>query len=161
MARASYKAYLHYKKLADLYRVYHGSDRTYSTYQSQMGICCQRMGRYEEAVRLYGEALDHARRTDNTGDVQIFANNLAACLADMKEGERGLPYAQESVAIAREHGGIALGESLRTLSRIRRLLGEEASEKEALSEACTLLEANYGAEHPRVQEMKARLEELS
>lgn len=71
-----------------------------------------------------------------------------------------MPYISEVLAVARQQGGIALGEALRNQARANGLLGDNKQEYQCLQEAVPLLTEAYGPEHPRVAAAKERLAQL-
>ena len=66
----------------------------------------------------------------------------------------------QMLAIARELGGIALAEALSNKARAHGMLGDNAQERECLTEALPLLEQAYGPEHPRPTAARERLSQL-
>ena len=79
---------------------------------------------------------------------------------DMGQPEAALPVIEQVLAIAREQGGIALGEALRNNARAHGMLGDNAQERACLEEALPLLEQAYGPEHPRPTAARERLAQL-
>ena len=65
-----------------------------------------------------------------------------------------------AMILAREQGGIALGECLRNMARACGQLKDYSKEKECLLEAVPLLNEAYGVEHPRAKASAERLAEL-
>ena len=90
----------------------------------------------------------------------VARNNYAVLLLDMGQPEEALPVIGQVLAIAREQGGIALGEALRNKARAHGMLGNTAQERECLEEALPLLEQAYGPEHPRPTAARERLAQL-
>ena len=91
----------------------------------------------------------------------VARNNYAVLLLDMAKPEEAIPHLTEVLSVARQQGGIALGEALRNMARAHGLSGVYAREYECLTEAAPLLEEAYGAEHPRPVAARERLKELA
>ena len=64
------------------------------------------------------------------------------------------------LTVARQQGGIALGEALRNMARANGLMGDYGEEYQCLQEAVPLLAEAYGPEHPRVVAASDRLTQL-
>ena len=63
-----------------------------------------RMGRYQEAIACYEQALALARgRADHYG-TSVWLGNLGNCYSDLGEFRRAIDLFEQSLAIAREHG---------------------------------------------------------
>lgn len=71
-----------------------------------------------------------------------------------------MPYISKVLAVARQQGGIALGEALRNQARANGLLEDYEQEYQCLQEAVPLLQEAYGPEHPRVVAARERLAQL-
>ena len=124
---------------------------------NQLAINAQRQKRFDDAKAAYEEILD-----ERSGHVfgNVARNNYAVLLLDMGQPEAALPVIEQVLAIAREQGGIALGEALRNKARAHGLLGDTAQERECLEEALPLLEQAYGPEHDRPTAARERLAQL-
>ena len=90
----------------------------------------------------------------------MFSNNISVLYLEMERPREALQHLEVALELAREQGGIALGEVLRNRARAYGQLGDARQEYQGLLEAVPLLEEAYGAEHPRAQASRKRLEEL-
>ena len=90
----------------------------------------------------------------------IARNNYAVLLMDMGRPEEAMPHISKVLSVARQQGGIALGEALRNQARAMGLLGDTGQEAQCLQQALPLLTEAYGPEHPRVAAAKERLAQL-
>lgn len=134
-----------------------GKNRFYFDCLNQLAIIAQRQKRFDDAKAAYEEILD-----ERSGHVSgnVARNNYAVLLLDMGQPEAALPVIDQVLAIAREQGGIALGEALRNKARAHGMLGDAAQERECLTEALPLLEQAYGPEHARPTAARERLAQL-
>ena len=134
-----------------------GKNPAYFDCLNQLAIIAQRQNRFDDAKAAYEEILD-----ERSGHVygNVARNNYAVLLLDMGQPEEALHVIAQVLAIAREHGGIALGEALRNKARAHGMLGDNAQERECLTEALPLLEQAYGPEHPRPTAARERLAQL-
>ena len=134
-----------------------GKSSAYFNCLNQLAIIAQRQNRFDDAKAAYEEILD-----ERSGHVfgNVARNNYAVLLLDMGQPEEALPVIAQVLAIAREHGGIALGEALRNNARAHGMLGDNAQERACLEEALPLLEQAYGPEHPRPTAARERLAQL-
>ena len=137
---------------------YFGKDINYYSTLNQLALILQRQKKYAEAKEAYEEILSY-------GEGQLYfnvaRNNYAVLLLDMAKPEEAIPHLTEVLSVARQQGGIALGEALRNMARAHGLSGVYAREYECLTEAAPLLEEAYGAEHPRPVAARERLKELA
>ena len=134
-----------------------GKNPAYFDCLNQLAIIAQRQKRFADAKAAYEEILD-----ERSGHVygNVARNNYAVLLLDMGQPEEALPVIGQVLAIAREQGGIALGEALRNKARAHGMLGDDAQERECLEEALPLLEQAYGPEHARPTAARERLAQL-
>ena len=134
-----------------------GKNHFYFDCLNQLAIIAQRQKRFDDAKAAYEEILD-----ERSGHVfgNVARNNYAVLLLDMGQPEAALPVITQVLAIAREQGGIALGEALRNKARAHGMLGDAAQERECLTEALPLLEQAYGPEHGRPTAARERLAQL-
>ena len=134
-----------------------GKNPAYFDCLNQLAIIAQRQKRFADAKAAYEEILD-----ERSGHVygNVARNNYAVLLLDMGQPEEALPVIAQVLAIAREQGGIALGEALRNKARAHGMLGDYTQERECLEEALPLLEQAYGPEHPRPTAARERLTQL-
>lgn len=137
---------------------YYGKSFNYYATLNQLAIILQRQKRYEEAKAAYEEILSYGK---DMVYFNIARNNFSVLLLDMGKPEEAIPYLTQVLTLAREQGGIALGEAQRNMARAHGLLGEYAREYECLKEAAPLLEEAYGPDHPRSVAARERLEELA
>lgn len=136
---------------------YYGKSFNYYATMNQLSIIFQRQKRYEEAKAAYEDILSYGK---DMVYFNIARNNFTVLLMDMGKPEEALPYLTQVLALAREQGGIALGEAQRNMARAHGLLGEYQEEFACLKEAAPLLEEAYGPEHPRPMAARERLAEL-
>lgn len=144
-------------KVLEITEEYYGKDFNYYSALNQLAIILQRQKRYDEAKTAYEEILSYGK---DQVYFNIARNNYAVLLLDMGKPEEALSYLAEALPLARQQGGIALGEALRNIARAYGLLEDYARERECLQEAVPVLEEAYGSEHPRVLAAAGRLAEL-
>ena len=136
---------------------HYGRSLKYYSTLSQLAIILQRQKRYDQAKDAYEQIFsfdkDHVY-------FKIARNNYAVLLLDMGKPQEALPVIAEVLSIARQQGGIALGEALRNKARAHGLLGNFEQEFECLEEALPLLEEAYGPEHPKSVAARERLTQL-
>ena len=136
---------------------YYGKNSEYYVSLGQYASILLQMKRYDQAKAAFEETLEYGK------DHPLFTvvrNNYAVLLLDMGQPEEALPVIGQVLAIAREQGGIALGEALRNKARAHGMLGDDAQERECLEEALPLLEQAYGPEHARPTAARERLAQL-
>lgn len=134
-----------------------GKSSYYFDSLNQLAIIAQRQKRFDDAKAAYEEIL---RERPGHAQSNVARNNYAVLLLDMGQPAEALPVIGQVLAIAREQGGIALGEALRNQARAHGMLGDNARERACLEEALPLLEQAYGPEHPRPTAARERLAQL-
>ena len=139
---------------------YFGKAVAYYSGLGQYAIVLQRLGRYAEAEKIYLELLDYARETKDTPMLSVFGNNLAVTYLELGRPREALTHLETTLEVARNQGGIALGEAQRNRARAYGLLGDRQQEYRCLLEASPLLDAAYGPDHPRSSAARQRLAEL-
>lgn len=154
------KALEHYRQVLALRMEYYGKDQNYYVSLGQMAIVLQRLNRYSESIDCYHRIIAHARSVNDSYMLHMFSNNLAVAYLAMGRPEDAVPHVITALDFARQQGGIALGETLKNLARAQGMLGRHDEELLTLREACPLLEAAYGPEHPRCAPCLQRLKEL-
>lgn len=142
------------KTLAAIERFY-GRNYNYYVMLGELAIVYQQQRKFDAAKATYEEIF-----AQNEGNPTIRLN-YAALLLDMEKPEDAMPYLTAALDTARQQGGLALGEALRSIARAHGMLGDWENERTHLSEAYPLLEAAYGAEHPRTVAARERLAELN
>ena len=136
---------------------HYGRNPNYYSILTQLAIILQRQERFDEARDAYEQIFNFSK---DCGFFNIARNNYAVLLLDMGKPQEALPVITEVLSIAREQGGIVLGEALRNKARAHGLLGEYEQEYACLTEALPLLEEAYGPEHPRAAAARERLSKL-
>ena len=136
---------------------YYGKNLAYYSTLNQLAIILQRQKRFDQAKEAYEQILAFGK---DQVYFNVARNNYAVLLLDMGKPEEAMPYISEVLAVARQQGGIALGEALRNQARANGLLGDNKQEYQCLQEALPLLTEAYGPEHPRVAAAKERLAQL-
>ena len=136
---------------------HYGRNPNYYSTLTQLAIILQRQERFDEARDAYEQIFNFSK---DCGFFNIARNNYAVLLLDMGKPQEALPVITEVLSIAREQGGIVLGEALRNKARAHGLLGEYEQEYACLTEALPLLEEAYGPEHPRAAAARERLSKL-
>lgn len=154
------KALEHYRYAAKQSEAFWEDDPNYIQNLGQTAIVLQRLKRYEEALYTYEQALECAGRNHYAQLLHLFSNNISVLYLEMERPREALQHLEVALELAREQGGIALGEVLRNRARAYGQLGDARQEYQGLLEAVPLLEEAYGAEHPRAQASRKRLEEL-
>ena len=154
------QALIHYRENLTIRLEYYGKDQNYYVTLGQMAIAYQRLKRYDEALEAYHTIIDYAKQVGDIPLLHMFSNNLAVLYLDLAKPEEAIPHLNTALEFARKQGGIALGEGLKNMARAHRLLDETEEERKCLKEACPLLDAAYGPEHPRAKAARERLEEL-
>ena len=136
---------------------YYGKNSEYYVSLGQHANVLLQMKRYDQAKAAFEETLEYGK------DHPLFTvvrNNYAVLLLAMRKPEEALLHIRKVVAAARTQGGITLGEALRNQARAHGMLGDNAQERECLTEALPLLEQAYGPEHPRPTAARERLAQL-
>ena len=136
---------------------YYGKDHSYYSTLNQLAIILQRQKRFDQAKEAYEQVL---RFGQDQVYFNIARNNYAVLLMDMGRPEEAMPHISKVLSVARQQGGIALGEALRNQARAMGLLGDTGQEAQCLQQALPLLTEAYGPEHPRVAAAKERLAQL-
>ena len=154
-------ALLHLRKCEKLIADYYGHDYNYLTTRGQITIVLQRLGRHSEALELYEALVAEAAALGNDQLLHLFSNNLAVLYLEMEQPEQALRHLETAMVMARQQGGIALGETLKNRARAHGQKKEYAAERDCLAEACPLLDAAYGQDHPRARAARQRLQELA
>lgn len=139
---------------------YYGKDQNYYVTLGQMAIAYQRLKWYDEALGAYHTIIDYARQAGDIPLLHMFSNNLAVLYLDLEKPEEAVFHLNTALEFAKKQGGIALGEGLKNMARAHRLSGEAEKELICLKEACPLLDAAYGSDHPRAKAARERLSEL-
>ena len=78
----------------------------------------------------------------------------------LDQPEEALIHLREAMKLARQQGGIALGEVQRNRAKAYELLERFEEEYACLQEAVPLLSAAYGPEHPKAESARQRLTKL-
>lgn len=139
---------------------YGGKDRNYYATLGRSASIYNRLKRREEAEPRYLEVVEHARQVNDRAALQMAANNVSVFYLVGGEPEKALTYLELALEVGRETGGLMLGESLKNQAKAWEMLGDTEREYAGLSEAVPLLNAAYGAEHPRAKPSALRLETL-
>ena len=92
--------------------------------------------------------------------LSVFGNNLAVTYLELGRPREALTHLETTLEVARNQGGIALGEAQRNRARAYGFLGDRQQEYRCLLEASPLLDAAYGPDHPRAAAARQRLAEL-
>lgn len=137
-----------------------GRTMDYYAANADIALILQRMNRFEEAQSRYEQTLSFARQAENGFWIQNTCNNLSVVWLETGQPEKALACLDEALTYARPMGGLALGAVLRNRARAFGQLGDMAQEYACLQEACPLLEAAYGPEHPRTAAALEQLGEL-
>lgn len=138
-----------------------GRTMDYYAANGDIALILQRMNRFGEAAERYEQTLSFARQAENGFWIQNTCNNLSVVWLETGQPEKALACLDEALTYARPMGGLPLGAVLRNRARAFGLLGDMAREYACLQEACPLLEAAYGPEHPRTAAARERLGELN
>lgn len=154
------KALAHYMRARNQVEAFWDEDPNYIQNLGQIAIILQRLKRYEEALEHYKKAIALAKQIKNAQLLHVLSNNISVVYLELERPKEALMHLADAMILAREYGGIALGEVQRNRARAYRLLKDVSQERACLEEANPLLEAAYGAEHPRAQAARERLEEL-
>lgn len=136
---------------------HYGRNPNYYSTLTQLAIILQRQERFDEARDAYEQIFNFSK---DCGFFNIARNNYAVLLLDMGKPQEALPVITELLSIAREQGGIVLGEALRNKARAHGLLGDYEQEYACLTEALPLLEEAYGPDHPKAAAVRERLTQL-
>lgn len=139
---------------------YQGKCYSYYNTLGQIGQVLRRLGRLEEALDNYKEILEFAGENGHTALHQRICCNLSDVYLDLKQPEDALTYLHDAVEEGRQIGGLPLGEALYSTSLAHRQMENQEQEYANLKEAAPLLEEAYGAEHPKAQAARKRLNEL-
>jgi len=150
----------HYRRAAAQSEAFWNNDPNYIQTLGQTAIVLQRLKRYEEALETYEQALACAKQNDYEQLIHLFSNNTAVLHLEMERPKEAIEQLEVALELARQQGGIALGEVQRNRAGAFRQLGDVEKEYQCLQEAVPLLEEAYGIEHPRAQVSRKRLEEL-
>ena len=145
------------KKALEILDEYYGREINYYTSLNQLAIILQRQKRFSEAKDAYEQILEYGKDQEY---FNLARNNYAVLLLDMGKPEEAMPHISKVLAVARQQGGIALGEALRNQARANGLLEDYEQEYQCLQEAVPLLQEAYGPEHPRVVAARERLAQL-
>lgn len=148
------------RQQSDLTLEYYGKDRNYYMAQNAVGQTLQRLGRYGEAADSYALVLDYARKAGDSNLVQSVSHNLGTLRMEAGEPAEALELLKTAVGEGRKRGGLILGETLETLARAYRMLGDAQKECGCLKEAAPLLDEAYGPEYPKCAAARQRLAEL-
>lgn len=136
---------------------YYGKNHNYYSTLNQLAIILQRQKRYAQAKDAYEQILRFGK---DQVYFNVAHNNYAVLLLDMEKPEEAMPHIATVLTVARQQGGIALGEALRNMARANGLMGDYGEEYQCLQEAVPLLAEAYGPEHPRVVAASDRLTQL-
>ena len=160
-ATEDYEKALEYDLLClELVELRVGKTIDYYIKMAMVAVELYRLKRYEEAVARYKEALEHIRQGGFTYWIQNICNNISAAYLALKMPEKALEYLEEALEITRTMGGLDLGLTQRERAMAFEQLGDREQEYACLEEACPLLEAGWGPEHPRAAAARKRFEEL-
>lgn len=128
--------------------------------KGQTAITLQRLKRYREALDIYTAILGQLRNNGSDHQIHLYSNNISVVYLELDRPAEALSHLETALKPARQFGGIALGEVQRNRARAFGMLGNKAEELTCLEEAVPLPEKAYGAQHPRAQAARQRLEEL-
>lgn len=92
--------------------------------------------------------------------IQNICNNISVAYLEKKMPEKALEYLAEALEITKTMGGLDLGMTQRARAMAFEQLGDREQEYACLEEACPLLDAGCGPEHPRSVAARKRFEEL-
>ena len=137
-----------------------GRTMDYYATNADVALILQRLNRFGEAADRYEQTLSFARQAENGFWIQNTCNNLSVVWLETGQPEKALTCLDEALTYARPMGGLPLGAVLRNRARAFGQLGDMAQEYACLQEACPLLEAAYGPEHPRTIAAMERLGKL-
>lgn len=154
------QALVHYQKAAELRLQYYGKDPYYYNLMGQTAQVYQRLKRFDDALEQYRTVIAYASQSGDPALLHMYSNNLAVLYLDLERPDEAISHLNTALSFARNVGGIALGECLKNMARAHSQLAQQDSERVCLEEAVPLLEAAYGAEHPRASAARKRLEEL-
>lgn len=144
----------------DIVEQLRGKTMDYYAANADIALILQRMNRFEEAARRYEQTLTFARQAEHGFWIQNTCNNLSVVWLETEQPEKALACLDEALPHAQSMGGLALGAVLRNRARAFGQLGNTEQEYICLKEACPLLDAAYGPEHPRAAAARKRLTDL-
>lgn len=156
-----YQAALKYYMLSlEMVELRVGRTTDYYTTSASVAVTLYRLKRYDEAIARYEEALDHVRKNGFEYWIQRICSNISVAYLEMQMPEKALEYLAEALKIAKTMGGLDLGMTQRARAMAFEQLGDREQEYACLEEACPLLDALCGPEHPRSVAARERFEAL-
>lgn len=154
------KALAHTQNSIRFTEEYEGRNSNYYLHLGQIAGILRAMRRFDEALEAYQELLAYVRRDKEEYLIHLYSTNISVVYLELKEPEKALAHLEDAMVLARQLGGISLGEVQRNRARAFGQLGDPGQEYACLKEAAPLLEEAYGADHPRSVAARQRLEEL-
>lgn len=155
------KALAHTRVSMEIIEEFEGHSPGYLMHKGQIAGILRKMERYEEAVAVYLELLSQVREIGSTMLLNLYSTNIAATYLALNQPQDALGHLETALRLAREMGGLALGEAQRNRARAFGQLGDTEQEYTCLKEASPLLEEAYGPDHPRSVDAQQRLKELA
>ncbi len=148
------------KKAKALSRICVGENsEVYATVIVELAMAYNRMKMREEASAEYHLALDIFRQMpEREYDRMRLLNNMSVMYIDWEKPKEALDCLKEALPLAEKMGGLGLAEVHNNFSRAYRQKGNRSKELQYLKLALPVMEANYGAEHPKVVDGRKRLE---
>lgn len=142
---------------------YTGSENAlYVQVCSQLGLLSAKAGKTREAADYYDEGLGLCRlHPEFSPLLHILLNNKAVLLLDLKKTEEALPLLREAIMLTIPLGGIPLAEPRKNLARCLRMRGESSQAKLLYEEVLPVFVESYGDQHPKTQEVRRCLQELT
>lgn len=129
--------------------------------KQQYAILMERLGRFEEAEKMYKFAINSYNGAVDPGQINIAKNNLAVLYIRMGRGEEALEILDALLKIAPADAQVFGMEVLNNHSKACELVGDKERALKETQESYPLLCNIYGPEHRKSIEAKERLERLS
>lgn len=154
------KALEHTRNSMRITEEYEGKNFNYYLHLGQIGGILRAMERFDEALDVYNELLAFAHRNGEDYLILLYSTNISVVYLELREPAQALRYLEDAIELARQQGGISLGEVQRNRARAFEQLGDAEQEYACLKEAVPLLAEAYGPDHPRAVSARERLAEL-
>ncbi|MBQ8306310.1 MAG: tetratricopeptide repeat protein [Blautia sp.] len=151
-----------YSEMSEIYEKIGGQNN--ASYRKTCALLARvysRMGRSQEAYRLFDSCIAYERKSSPKGSyLMMLLNNAAVACLEGGDPEKAYPLLLEARELAPAVGEVAMAETGFNLARVFRARGAFFEEKKLLEECVPVFERNYGPEHTKTIRAAKRLEEL-
>ena len=155
------KALEYVQQTIEIVLLHEGEGFNYYAMMGKSAIILQRLKRYEESEKRYLYLIQKVQEEGIDHFYQSFNNNISVLYLEMEKPRKALEHLDKAEPLAKQYGGLMLGEFYRNRARAYGQLKQYEKEYENVKEASPLLDAVYGTEHERSVAARERLLELS